>query len=381
MAGAPRAGPAPGAAGTGGGGGTGPAGAGRGAGLCAGPASRAVRPRVVLRTHSCRRARQQHGPADGEQDPPGHRGTSRAPPIAVAPHPRVPFRHDFCRLSPTLTGCELLRAGRTEGILPTRAIRPCTRTQRAIAGRRPQRARPLPSWSRGSGGLAGRMHVPPESLQIRRVQQPGQYLFFYSPGCDRARCHRSLSRRHRPAGRAAAPRAGRPPRSVPPEHRHRRGDRAARRGRRLGRAPSWCAFPAAASALACPRRRLRAAVLRTAHAPGRDRAGKAPWLTTAYWILRSSPARPRKNSSSARSARLAVPVSGAHRLVCQVASDQILITVCRYHYSEPTACPKRLVRGVLLFRKASCLNQSSPAGSGPARGIGAKRELSLIARR
>ena len=31
------------------------------------------------------------------------------------PHPRVPFRHDFCTLSPTLTGCELLRPGRTEG--------------------------------------------------------------------------------------------------------------------------------------------------------------------------------------------------------------------------------------------------------------------------
>jgi len=95
-----------------------------------------------------------------------------------------------------------------------------------------------------------------------------------SPGCDRARadtpegrCHRSLPRHHRPARCAPARRAGRPPRAAPPEHRHRRGDRAARRHRRPGRAASRCAVPAAAPGSACSRRRLRAAVLITAHRP------------------------------------------------------------------------------------------------------------------
>ena len=68
-----------------------------------------------------------------------------------------------------------------------------------------------------------------------RAAGPGPVL--YSPGCDRACCHRSLPRRHRPGRRASARRAGGPPRAAPPEHRHRRGDRAARCGRRPGRAP------------------------------------------------------------------------------------------------------------------------------------------------
>ena len=75
--------------------------AGRGAGPRAGPASRGVRrgtelrpraarPRVVLRIHRCRRARQQRGTAGGKQYPPRHRETSRTPPIAVAPHMHIP---------------------------------------------------------------------------------------------------------------------------------------------------------------------------------------------------------------------------------------------------------------------------------------------------
>ena len=53
--------------------------------------SRTVRPRV--RGHGCRRARQQHGTAGGEQYPPRHHRTS--PPLA-APHPLAPLRHDPC---------------------------------------------------------------------------------------------------------------------------------------------------------------------------------------------------------------------------------------------------------------------------------------------
>ena len=65
-----------------------------------------------------------------------------------------------------------------------------------------------------------------------------------------------------PAGRRdPARRAGRPPRAAAPEHRHRRGDRAARRRRRPGDAPNRCVLPAAAPQPACSRRRLRAAVL------------------------------------------------------------------------------------------------------------------------
>jgi hypothetical protein len=98
-------------------------------------------------------------------------------------------------------------------------------------------------------------------------------------GCDRAR-------RHRPTRHAASCRAGRPPRAAPPEHRHRRGDRAARRNGRPGRAPGQYTVPAAAPGPGCSRRRLRAAVLITAHA----RAGesKAPSFTTPYWSLRST---------------------------------------------------------------------------------------------
>ena len=84
----------------------------------------------------------------------------------------------------------------------------------------------------------------------------------------------------RPARRAPACRAGRPPRAAPPEHRHRRGDRAARRRRRPGRAPSRCALPAAAPGPACSGRRLRAAVLKPAHA--RTGETRHP-VATPYW--------------------------------------------------------------------------------------------------
>jgi len=86
---------------------------------------------------------------------------------------------------------------------------------------------------------------------------PGPLLL--QSGCDRAR-------HHRPARCVPACRAGRPPRSAPPEHRHRRGDCAARRRRRPGRAPGGCAFPATAPGRTCSRGRLRTAVLITAHA-------------------------------------------------------------------------------------------------------------------
>ena len=71
---------------------------------------------------------------------------------------------------------------------------------------------------------------------------------------------------YRPARRAPACRAGRPPRAAPPEHRYRGGDRAARGRRRPGRAPGRYAVPAAAPLPTRSRRRLRAAVLITAHA-------------------------------------------------------------------------------------------------------------------
>jgi len=45
---------------------------------------------------------------------------------------------------------------------------------------------------------------------------------------------------------------GCPPRAAPPEDRHRRGDRAARRGRRPGRAPGRCALPAAGPGVSAP---------------------------------------------------------------------------------------------------------------------------------
>ena len=48
----------------------------------------------------------------------------------------------------------------------------------------------------------------------------------------------------RPVGCAPARWAGRPPRAAPPQHRHRRGDRAACRRRRPGRAPARRALPA-----------------------------------------------------------------------------------------------------------------------------------------
>ena len=86
--------------------------------------------------------------------------------------------------------------------------------------------------------------IPPYLRNTDQVSSPrpacraaGPGPFFYSPGCDRACCYRSLPRRHRPGRRASARRAGGPPRAAPPEHRHRRGDRAARCGRRPGRAP------------------------------------------------------------------------------------------------------------------------------------------------
>ena len=72
-----------------------------------------------------------------------------------------------------------------------------------------------------------------EARKIRRVQQPDQDRFSYSPGCDRARA--DTPRR----------RAGRPPRVAPPEHRHRRGDRrVSRRGKHPATRPSRSASSA-----------------------------------------------------------------------------------------------------------------------------------------
>ena len=96
----------------------------------------------------------------------------------------------------------------------------------------------------------------------------------WSPAPDEpgSRCHvRTAARRHRPARRVPARRAGRAPRAAPPQHHHRRGDRATRRRCRPGRAPAGCGLAAAAPGPAWSRRRLRAAVLMPAHA----RAGKA----------------------------------------------------------------------------------------------------------
>ena len=87
-------------------------------------------------------------------------------------------------------------------------------------------------------GNAGEGRPPRRPFSFARlptVPCRGNDRFFYSPGCDRARCYRSLPRQHRPVRRAPARRAGCLPRAAPPEHRHRCGDRAARRGRRPGR--------------------------------------------------------------------------------------------------------------------------------------------------
>ena len=71
-----------------------------------------------------------------------------------------------------------------------------------------------------------------------------------------------------------ARRAGRPPRAAASQHRHRRGDRAACRRCRPGRAPARRALPATTSAPARPRRRQRAAVL--TRLIGRDIGFAAP---------------------------------------------------------------------------------------------------------
>ena len=73
---------------------------------------------------------------------------------------------------------------------------------------------------------------------------------------------------------------GRPPRAAPPEHCHRRGDRAAGRRRRPGRAPNRCVLPAATPGPACPRRRLRAAVLiRTLNLTRRTTCRAPAWIS------------------------------------------------------------------------------------------------------
>ena len=135
------------------------------------------------------------------------------------------------------------------------------------------------------------------SNRTRTVSSTVPGVIIRQPGC-----HRPVPpRRHRPAGRTPARRAGRPPCAAPPEHRHRGGDRAAHRRRRPGRAPGRCAFPAAAPGPACSRRRLRAAVLITAHA----RAGEArhPRFTTPRETP-PGPARPQAHPAQDTRRRL-----------------------------------------------------------------------------
>src|SRR5258705_12466390 len=64
-----------------------------------------------------------------------------------------------------------------------------------------------------------------------------------------------------PRGRPRDAGAGLPPRAPPPQQRHRRGARPARRRPRPGPPPARRALPAATPAPARPRRRQRAAVL------------------------------------------------------------------------------------------------------------------------
>ena len=89
---------------------------------------------------------------------------------------------------------------------------------------------------------AGHPDHGPESVE-KRVAKPAcltiQQALVSStvPDVTPARCHRRLPRRHWPARHAPVRRAGCPPCPAAPEHRHRCGDSAARRGRRPGRAP------------------------------------------------------------------------------------------------------------------------------------------------
>ncbi len=111
----------------------------------------------------------------------------------------------------------------------------------------------------GSGKIRAAVGASDDPGRATGCPGVGETVSSTVPGCDRAR-------HHRPPRCVPACRAGRPPRSAPPEHRYRRGDRAARRRRRPGGPPGGCAFPAAAPGPACSRGRLRAAILITAHA-------------------------------------------------------------------------------------------------------------------
>ena len=162
----------------------------------------------------------------------------------------------FCR---AIEGVSLLRSG----LIPGRALRVVV--NRAVGDRSSAESRtePAPPGDRRKrrckSGMSG-SRTRAVSSTVQGVTEP-------------------VPSHRRPARRAPACRADRPPRSAPPEHRHRRGDRAARRCHRPGRAPGRRAFPVAAPGPSCSRRRLRAAVLITAR-PGRGRQG--PWFTTPY---------------------------------------------------------------------------------------------------
>ena len=111
----------------------------------------------------------------------------------------------------------------------------------------------------GSGKIRAAVGASDDPGRATGCPGVGETVSSTVPGCDRAR-------HHRPPRCVPACRAGRPPRSAPPEHRYRRGDRAARRRRRPGGPPDRGALPAAAPGPACSRGRLRAAILITAHA-------------------------------------------------------------------------------------------------------------------
>ncbi len=100
----------------------------------------------------------------------------------------------------------------------------------------------------------------------------------------------------RARGPATARRAGRPPRTAPPEHRHRRGDRAARRRCRPGRAPARRALPATTPTPARSRRWQRAAVL-IRHRRGRPRAPRHEGVITT---VSPTPGRPAAGARSHR---------------------------------------------------------------------------------
>ena len=105
-------------------------------------AGRGCAPRPCAR--GCRRARQQHGTAGGEQYPPRNRAS---PPIA-APHPLAPLRHESYWRTSTLTRCEPMHEARRRALaVPKRPDLGSLRfTREPVTLSRPGEAGPEVAW-------------------------------------------------------------------------------------------------------------------------------------------------------------------------------------------------------------------------------------------